>query len=239
MTKFFYFTIIIILNFGCSQKIVSDYRVKGNDQILERINISELKKTKSKETNREKIFVEKHLDTEKDLLYRIVYIVTNKKSNRKTYIQWNLDSDYIRKETYQFGYPFKDYFFYFKNGNLKSKSTQYVGKWRKDGKSTYTSFNDNNAVGQFYEYNIKGQIINLIDYDKIFKFSVYDVINLMKEKYSKDEFEYSVTQKKYYQTANYYWEVIYETDNYYPKLLQIDGKTGNVTEKGDYIVKEM
>ena len=187
---FYFFGIIIILNFGCSQKIVSDYRVKGNEQLLEKINVSALYKAKSKENNREKILVKKHVNPEKDLLHQIDYIITNKKTNRRTQIYWSLDSDYISKKTDQFGYPFKEIATYFKNGNLKSRYTKYIGNWKKDGNYSYSSvpFNHRVIIGKFYEYDIKGNVIKVTDYDKLYSFSVYDVIKLMKEQYLKSEF---------------------------------------------------
>ena len=207
---------------------------------MEKINVEKLFKSKSKETKTESIIVEKKFNPEKQIFSSLNYTKINKLKNETTLIRWSYDGG-IRKTVYQVNNPIKKFSIYYKNGNLREKYNNYIGDWKKEENGRYTySWHHHIVIGKLYSYDISGNIVKEVDFDKNYGFSIYSLIELLENQYVESVFYTSISQKQYFETKEYYWEVIYrDSEKDYPQILHIDSKTGKVTEKGDFIVTEM
>lgn len=209
---------------------------------MEKINVNALLKAKDKKTSEKTVIVDKKYFPDGRLL-KLDYYEEDHTTGKNTIISWNPTR--VNKIIYTINSPIAHMYFFYPDGALRSQYDKYVGnvtKGRNIGAFIF-SFGYNVIIGKRYEYDQDGNIEKVIDYDEKFPFSIEQVLNLMKEKYDANIEHMKIRQKgsgvRNFDTEQPYWEVIYgSSEKRGAWLLHIDGKTGEVTEKGQFIVHE-
>ncbi|MFV0345694.1 MAG: hypothetical protein ACK5IQ_05535 [Bacteroidales bacterium] len=115
-------------------------------------------------------------------------------------------------------------------GSLYRRYYEYYpsGVLRKAG----VTYRESVKLGTWYEYNEEGRVIDIIDYDRPFKFTLNDVLDFMKRNNIKDEdlehLARAVVKKNGKDQA--YWEFEIKLERYMKRIYTLDGVTGDVVE---------
>lgn len=235
--------ITIILSFTqCAPPITTQYINKKNDQVLEKINVNALLNAKNEKTSEKTVVVDKQFFPD-GRLSKLDYYEEDHTNRKNTIISWAPTR--IDKKIYTIGSPILQIYNFYQNGVLKSQYDKYVGNVTK-GKSLGAfiySFQYDVVIGKLYLYDQNGNIERVTDYDEKFPFSIGQVLNLMKEKYDANIQYMKINQRglgvRNFDVEQPYWEVVYTSSKKLGEwLIHIDGKTGEVTEKGVFIVHE-
>lgn len=236
------FTMAILLA-QCAPAITKKYINKKNNQVMEKIDVNALLKAKRIETSEKKVVVENKRYFPDGRVSNLDYYEENYKTGKTTTISWTPTR--ISKRIYTIDSPIVQIYTFYPDGSLKARYDKYVGnitKGRSMGEFIFSSGYDV-VIGKLYLYDEDGNIEKVTDYDEKYPFSIEQVLKLMKEKYEANIKYMKISQRglgvRNFDTDKPYWEVVYTSSEKRGEwLLHIDGKTGEVTEKGEFIVHE-
>lgn len=235
---FISYVIMVLSLIQCAPAITKQYINKKNNQVMEKIDINALLKARKIETSNIKIVVENKRYLPDGRVSNLDYYEEDHRTGKTTIISWI--PTLIIKKVYTIDSPIVHIYNFYPDGSLRSQYEKYIGyvtKGRDIGQFNF-SFGYDVVIGKLYLYDQNGNIEKVTDYDENYPYSIEQVLRLIKEKYTENIEELQIRQKQNYHTKVYYWEVIYSDSENHSQQLYIDGRTGEVTEKGLYIIHE-
>ena len=207
--------------FGCATQISKQYINKKNNQMMERINVNALLRAKNKETKNKIVTIDTTFNPNINRIQLMYYKEYNKNTKESIGITWNLFGGISK--IWEKNNNHVEYFNFYKNGNLERKYTDTV------------STNFRLTIGTRYEYDQDGNVTNAIDFDKKYTYGLKNLFSLLESKYEITDGA-GIRQYKEYNSEEPYWEVIYEDENNFYMRILVHGITGEIIEKGKYVV---
>ena len=209
--------------FGCAPRISKQYINKKNNQMMERINVNALLRAKNKETKNKIVTIDTMFNPNINRIQQMYYKEHNKNTKERIGITWTLAGGISK--IWEKNNNHVEHLYFYKNGNLESKYTDTV----------CNNFRLQIRLGTRYEYDQDGNVTNAIDFDKKYTFGLKNLFSLLESKYEITDGA-GIRQYKEYNSEEPYWEVIYEDENNFYMRILVHGITGEIIEKGKYVV---